>query len=312
MSLFSIKPSRETLHGAFNKDLVPILSVESGDSIRFSTLDADWVTEFKVSLENPPKLMKDLGTRFEPRQSPEDDGHALCGPVYVTGAKPGMALAVHIHRVIPGQWGWLYPWFGTPHEQKDSIPLTIWQLDSERMTGRNPRGHSVELKPFMGVMGLAPAEAGVHSTTPPRNVGGNMDCKELVAGSSLYLPIEVEGALFSLGDGHAVQGDGETGGTAIECPMELVELSLEVVEKPLLPSPYANTPAGWLVFGFDENLQVAHDKAMSAMQDFLAARFGMSRHEALGYMGVAVDMRITQTVNRVRGVHALLPHGAIR
>jgi acetamidase/formamidase len=312
MPTHTIKPSRETLHGDFNKDRAPILSVDSGDTMRFSTLDADWITNFNVSLENPPKDMAALGTRFEPRQSPEDDGHALCGPVYVNGAKPGMALAVHIHRVIPGQWGWVFPWFGTPYEQKHTIPLTIWQLDTECMVGRNPRGHSVALKPFMGVMGVAPAEAGVHSTTPPRNVGGNMDCKELVAGSTLYLPIEVEGALFSLGDGHAVQGDGETGGTAIECPMDLVELSLELIEKPLLPTPYANTPAGWLVMGFDEDLQLAHDKAMSSMQDFLAARYNMTRHEALGLMGVVVDMRITQTVNRVRGVHALLPHGAIR
>jgi acetamidase/formamidase len=312
MTIVHIHPTRETLHGHFNKALKPILSIESGDTVRFSTLDADWITDFSVSLENPPKLMKDLGKRFEPRQSPEDDGHALCGPVYVKGAKIGMALAVHIHRVIPGQWGWNYPWFGTPYEQKDTIPLAIWELDSERMVGRNSRGQTIALKPFMGVMGVAPAEEGSHRTSPPRNVGGNMDCKELVAGSTLYLPIEVEGALFSTGDGHALQGDGETGGTAIECPMDLVELNFEVVEKPLLPTPYANTPAGWLTFGFDENLQVAHDKAMSAMQDFLAARYEMTRHEALGLMGVVVDMRITQTVNGVRGVHALLPHGVIR
>src|SRR5207247_9765369 len=105
-----------------------------------------------------------------------------------------------------------------------------WTLDAETMTGRNHHGHTISLRPFMGILGMPPDEPGRHSTSPPRIWGGNLDCKELVAGSTLYLPIPVAGALFSVGDGHAAQGDGEVSGTAIECPMDRVELTFRVRE----------------------------------------------------------------------------------
>ena len=148
------------------------------------TLDASWVKEFDVSLDNPPKKRADLGEYWRPRESPRDDGHALIGPIAVRDAIPGKMLSIRINRVIPGEWGWVSPWFGTPIEQKPNVPLMLWHLDAERMVGRNSLGHTVALEPFMGVMGMPLDEYGFQSTTPPRLTGGNIDCKELVAGST--------------------------------------------------------------------------------------------------------------------------------
>jgi acetamidase/formamidase len=312
MVIHRLEPNELTLHGCFSTELLPTLSIDPGDTVRLRTLDADWVTDFDVTLENPPRTLEQLGRRYAPRIPQRDDGHALIGPIYIRGAQPGMMLAVHINRLIPGKWGWVYPWFGTPIEAKDEIPTILWKLDANRMTGRNQFGHTVALRPFMGVMGMPTNEPGILISKTPRRTGGNIDCKELVAGSTLYLPIEVEGGLFSVGDGHAVQGDGEAGGTAIECPMELVDLTFELVETAWLSSAHANTPAGWMTFGFNENLQVACDQALEAMVDLVASMYDLPRKWALGMAGATVDLRVTQIVNHVCGVHAVLPHGAIR
>lgn len=314
MTIHTITPNVATLHGCFARDLTPIMIIDPGDTVHYETLDSSWITQFDPHLDlyNPPEKRADLGKYFHPRESPRDDGHALVGPIAIRGARPGKMLSIHINRVVPGDWGWVFPWFGTPLDQISKVPLLLWQLDAETMVGRNSYGHTVALKPFMGVMGMPVDEPGVQPTAPPRFTGGNIDCKELVAGSTLYLPIDVSGGLFSIGDGHAAQGDGESGGTAIECPMSLVDVTFDLIDKPLIPSAYANTPKGWITFGFDSDLQVAHDMAQSAMQNLISERYGVDRQTALALMGVVVDMHITQTVNTVCGVHAILPHGALR
>jgi acetamidase/formamidase len=152
----------------------------------------------------------------------------------------------------------------------------------------------------------------VHSTIPPRVTGGNIDCKELGVGSTLYLPIAVEGGLFSTGDGHAVQGDGEVSITAIECPMDRVDLTFELVDDMPLTTPVANTPAGWITLGFHEDLDEALVIALEAMLTLMKRLHGLERLDALALASLTVDCRITQVVNGVRGVHAVLPHGAIR
>ncbi len=157
---------------------------------------------------------------------------------------------------------------------------------------------------------MPPAAAGRHSTVPPRPTGGNIDCKELVAGSTLYLPVEVAGGLFSLGDGHAVQGDGEAAGPALECPMERVSVRFEVLEDMPLRMPQADTPAGWLTFGFHEDLDEAMWLALEGMLDVLERR-GYNRKEALMLASLVVDLRVTQVVNITKGVHAVLPHAAL-
>jgi acetamidase/formamidase len=164
----------------------------------------------------------------------------------------------------------------------------------------------------MGILGVAPDEPGVLSTVPPRPCGGNIDCRELVAGSTLWLPIEVDGALLSTGDGHAAQGDGEVSGTAIECPMDRVDLTLTLRDDLPLATPLARTPAGWIAMGFHEDLDEAALIALEAIVDLIAREHGLGRADALALASVAVDLRVTQIVNQVKGVHALLAHDAVR
>jgi acetamidase/formamidase len=155
------------------------------------------------------------------------------------------------------------------------------------------------------VIGMPPPEPGEHSTTPPRRWGGNIDCKELVVGTTLYLPIPVDGALLMAGDGHGAQGDGEVSGTAIECPLERATLTLDLDDRELR-SPIARTSDSWLAFGFDEDLDVAAEQATETMLDLMQRELGVSRPEALALASVSVDLRVTQVVNEVKGVHAIL------
>ena len=159
---------------------------------------------------------------------------------------------------------------------------------------------------------MPPPEPGVHSTGPPRRCGGNIDCKELVAGTTLYLPISVDGALFSAGDGHARQGDGEVSGTAIECPLERAELTLTLRDDLTLETPRAETPSAWITFGFDEDLDAAALFATAAMVDLMKRELDVGHREAFALASVAVDLRVTQVVNGVKGVHAVLERDAIR
>jgi acetamidase/formamidase len=188
----------------------------------------------------------------------------------------------------------------------------IWTLDPDAMTARDQHGHTVALSPFMGVMGMPPDEPGEQSTTPPRATGGNIDCKELVPGSSLFLPVAVDGGLFSVGDGHGAQGDGEVSGTAIECPMQRVALTFRLREDLALDMPRAMTPEGWISFGFHTDLDKAMASAVDGMLDLMQEMFDLERGVAMALASVAVNLRVTQVVNQVQGVHAILPHGAIR
>jgi len=187
-----------------------------------------------------------------------------------------------------------------------------WELDADTAVGRDQAGREVGLGPFLGVIGMPPAEPGVHSTGPPRTSGGNIDCKELVAGTTLFLPIPVDGALVSAGDGHAAQGDGEVSQLAIEAPVERAQLTLSVREDLRLTTPIAWTPGAWLTFGFDEDLDEAAAVAIDAMLELMGCELGLERREALALASVVVDLRVTQMVNGVRGIHARLAHDALR
>ena len=165
------------------------------------------------------------------------------------------------------------------------------------------------LSPFLGVLGMPPPEPGIHSTTPPRPWGGNIDCKELVAGTTLYLPIPVDGAYFSAGDGHAAQGDGEVSGTAIECPAH-AQLTLDVRDDLRLEWPVARIDGAWLTFGFNEQLGRAAKIAVDGMLDLMEREFALARNDALALASVVLDLRVTQVVNDALGVHAVLRDGA--
>jgi acetamidase/formamidase len=310
MTVHTIEPDEHSLHGAFSRDFAPILTIDSGDTVRFRTLDAGWRSD-------PPPENGPVERQVEARPERRGDGHALCGPVAVRGARPGMTLEVRIGELRPGGWGWTYahnqvPWLDLEAREPEGWTRMVWTLDVEAMVATNRRGRTVALRPFMGVMGMPPDAQGTHSTGPPRACGGNIDCRELIAGSTLYLPIAVEGALFSTGDGHGTQGDGEASGTAIECPMDLAEMTLSVRDDLRLEWPRAHTAAGWLTFGFHRVLDVAAAIALSGMRDLLSEQYGVDRVDALALASLVVDLRVTQMVNGVRGVHAVLPHGALR
>lgn len=312
MAVHRLEPERATLHGHFSRDLPPVLTIDPGDTARFRTLPGGWALEPRRSTrhDESPRV-------FAPRDPVLDDGHALCGPVAIRGAEPGMTLAVRIDAIEVGTWG-TTSIGGWQSDVNDRLGVSaepgtflLWTLDPATLTGQDQHGHRLPLRPFMGVMGVAPGEPGVHSTVPPRPTGGNIDCKELVVGSTLYLPIAAPGALFSTGDGHALQGDGEVSTTAIECPMERVDLTFDLRPDLHLTTPRAHTPAGWLTFGFHADLDEAMFIALDAMLDLMGELHGLDRHTALGLASLVVDLRITQIVNGVRGVHAVLPHGVL-
>jgi acetamidase/formamidase len=186
-------------------------------------------------------------------------------------------------------------------------PLEVmpWTLDREAAVATNARGLRVPMRPFLGMLGLGPANE-AHSPWSPSRTGGNMDCRELVEGSVVELPVEVAGGWLAFGDGHAAQGDGEVAGTAIECAMDEVRLRVGLVKGVALEAPRARTPGGWVTLGFGATLDAAAEMAMRGMLDLLQQRLGLSRTEALAEASVCVHLRVTQMVNPVRGVHAVL------
>jgi acetamidase/formamidase len=272
------------LHGYFSRDLEPVLTIAPGDTVRFAVPNSSWY------LEPERKLAA--------RDPALDTGHALAGPIAVRGARAGHTLVVRIDEVRPASWGVTYT--KPPH-------LIRWRLADGLGRGA---GREVRLAPFLGVLGMPPAEPGVHSTIPPRRCGGNIDCKELVAGATLFLPISVDGALFSAGDGHAAQGDGEISGTAIECPVE-AQVTIDVRTDFPIQWPVARTAASWLTFGFDENLEEAARIAIEGMLDLMQREYGLARDDALALGSVVVDLRVTQIANKTLGVHAVLSDGAL-
>jgi len=262
--------------GFFSRDYDPVVTVEPGQPVVFSSLNAGWRWDAEVQ---------------EPE--PEGAGHALFGPIEVRGARPGGALVVHIDEVTPRPWGATFA---------PDVKL-MWSLDGD--TWVSERGARVPAAPFLGVIGMPPPEPGEHSTGPPRKWGGNIDCKLLVAGTSLYLPISVDGALLLAGDGHGAQGDGEVSGTAIECPIERAQLTFELSELELR-SPIARVDGSWVTFGFDEDLDLAAEQAMATMLDLMERELRVARAEALALASVSVDLHVTQVVNVAKGVHAIL------
>ena len=310
MALHEIPLERRTLHGHFSRRLEPVVEIDSGDTIAFATLDAGWGLE-------APHADRSARRLFEPRDPKLDDGHALIGPVAVRGAKAGQVLEVGIDAVRVGPFGWTVAggWASFLNDRlglgEGETHVLAWELDADAGIGRDRAGRELRLSPFLGVLGMPPDRPGVHPTGPPRHCGGNLDCKELVAGTTLFLPIPVDGALFSAGDCHALQGDGEVSSTAIECPLERAELTLTVRDDLELSGPLARTENAWLTFGLGKSLDAAMAEAVGAMLELMAREHGLERREALALASVVVDLRVTQVVNGVVGVHAVLPDGLL-
>jgi acetamidase/formamidase len=305
-AMSDVRPSAETTTDVFSKDRQPVVRVEPGEALTVASLDASGYLE---RLRDPADLPAQM---FEAGR-----GHCLTGPIAVTGARPGMVLAVRFSALRPGAWGWtvaaardnrLTRRLGLAEGPPSWI---VWDIDADEGVATSDVGVRVRIAPFLGVVGMPPAEPGEHSTIPPRAAGGgNIDCRELVAGSTLYLPVTVPDALLCLGDGHAAQGDGEVGGTAIECPMT-TELVLDLVSDRPVPGIHAVTPAGRITFGFSKDLDEAMGDALDAMLTWMQALYGVGKAAALALASPSVDLRITQVANDVWGVHAVLPDDAL-
>jgi acetamidase/formamidase len=312
LATYTLEPDIQTQHAYFSAEHAPILTIAPGDSVIYRTLEAGWHVEPYAGGD-----YKDVA-RFPGYDADvHGRGHAMVGPVYIRGAKPGMTLAVRINEVRPTTWGSTLAggWQSSVNQRygiTDRGVVHAWSLDAEKRIGRNHLGHTVALRPFMGVMGMPPPEPGRHITSPPRIWGGNLDCKELIAGTTLYLPIPVEGGLFSVGDGHAVQGDGEVSITAIECGMDRVDLTFDLRDDFPIATPHAWTPDAWITLGMGDTLDDAAYAALEAMFTLIGRQYNLERLDAIALASLTVDLRVTQIVNGVVGVHAMLPHGAIR
>ncbi len=309
MTRHRITPHRDTLHGTFSPEWAPVLTIDPGDTVIFTTLDAGWGLEAHHRDGSPR-------AKVEPREPIHDNGHALCGPIFIRGARPGMNLVVDIGPIRTGAWGWTVGggWTNGINERlglAEEELMLHWSLDPDANTGTDQFDDQVTLDPFFGVMGMPGAAAEPVPSWTPRVNGGNLDCKELRPGARLYLPIAVEGGLFSAGDGHALQGDGEVSSTAIECPFDEAELTLSLNDEFALATPIAWTPDAWIVFGFHERLDEATVIALDGMLDLLCREARISRHRAIALASVLVDVHVTQIVNGTRGVHAIIRHDAL-
>ena len=295
-----------TVHwGFFDAKLAPVLTVGSGERVTMS------------SVSGPPELMPPPPFVIPPalpaihaaNGKQRFFGHMCTGPVAVRGAKAGQVLQVDIEAIeFNYDWGYntIRPLAGAlPDDFKEfrNIHLT---LDRARMVGRLPWGQEIPLRPFFGVMAVAPPAAwGVIPTPPPRRNGGNMDNKELVAGTTLYLPIFTDGALFSVGDGHGAQGDGEVCITAIETGL-VGTFKLTARDDMKLEWPMAETPTHVITMAFDPDLDDCVVIALRQMLDLVCARAGLDRYQAYTLLSLAADLRITQVVNGSKGVHVML------
>lgn len=292
--------------GFFDGGLKPVLTVKSGDRVTIDCLSGNpdalpppgsGLTVLPDHLEVHQKLPKGIGN------------HIMTGPVFVEGAEAGDVLEVRIIDIeLRQDWGWnaFRPYMGTlprdfPYQQMLHLPI-----DRERKLATMPWGMKIPLRPFFGQLAVAPKkEFGRQNTKEPREWGGNLDCKELIAGSIVYLPVQNPGGLFSTGDGHAVQGDGEVDGTAIETALTgTFDL---IVRKDLKHQwPRAETPTHYITFGLDVDLDDAAAAALREMVDLLAGRLGIAKSQAYALCSFVCDLHVTQTVNGVKGVHAMV------
>lgn len=297
----------DTVHwGYFEAALAPRLTIASGERVTISTVSGGPETLPDASWGIPPALPA-IHDRFG---GPALPGHVCTGPVAVSGARKGQVLQVDIEAIgLHYDWGYTFvaPLAGALPEEVPAKRFFHSRFDRAANTALMPWGHAIPLdRPFFGVMAVAPPpEWGRVNTLPPRRNGGNLDNKELVAGTRLYLPIFVDGANFSVGDGHGAQGDGEVCITAIETGL-IGTFTLTVRDDMRLDWPMAETPSHVLTMAFDPDLDAASQIALRSMIDLVVARTGLDRGEAYALLSLVADVRVTQVVNGNKGIHVML------
>jgi acetamidase/formamidase len=315
----------ETLHTNWDRARPPRLVIDPGETVVIETLEASWgaiareVAEGAKTLGDPDVIAA-VAASATPAPSPDPNaampGHALTGPIAINGAEPGDTLVVKIEEIALGSWGWTAcgpEGNGLLQHVVSEPTLYVWDLRNPARAPFAP-GISVPLAPFCGVMGVAPGETGPLSTIPPRPAGGNLDIRALTAGATLYLPVQVEGALFSVGDVHAAQGDGEVSGTAIETSAS-VRLTFDLrkgegLTSPRYLAPGSGQPDGpWFAaVGADPDIWEASRQALRGVLDYLRTEHHLGDAEAVILASVCVNLRINQVVNnRTATVSALLP-----
>ena len=308
--------SPEHVHwGYYDPAVAPVLHVASGDRVRVETMVAGGLQRLRLAGASDAEIPDSL-TRVDERVSQRGPGaHPLTGPIYVDGAEPGDTLEVRIVSIeflhnfgvnaftpVSGMLPDDFPYAG--------VKLLRWAPGSDHIDFAP--GIVLPIAPFFGSIGVAPpALIGRISSRPPGWHGGNIDNKDLVAGSTLYLPVHVAGALLSIGDGHAGQGDGEVTGTAIETSLRgMFELRVRKGER--LKWPRAETPTTYISMGLHEDLDEAARLAVREMIDFLVAQKHLSRDDAYMLCSVAGNLHVTQAVDATKGVHMSLPNSIFK
>ena len=303
-----LKASPQTVHwGHFWAALKPVLTIDSGDTVTIETVTGPPLVWPNVPLDQlPPELpqiwreVKDIGP----------GPHILTGPISINGAQPGDVLELRILDIqlrSPWAFNYLRPPLGVLPEEFSYFKVWNLRLDLQNKTSEVLPGIVVPLRPFFGTMGVAPPPAmGKVSSAPPGLYTGNLDNKHLTAGSTLYIPVHVPGALLSVGDGHAGQGNGEVNLTAIET--HLTGTFQVIVRKgKRLHWPRAETPTHYITMGLDPDLNKAAEMAVRETLNFLTEEKGLSREDAYMLTSVAIDLEVTQLVDGVKGVHAMIP-----
>jgi acetamidase/formamidase len=296
--------SKTTHTGYYDNSLPPVLTIDSGDTVVFETMML-FDNQFMPGLtyEEQAAVRAPYGER---KVGP----HVLTGPVYINGAEPGDVLEVRIGKMIPRSYG-----INLSHPGRGALPEDFpkghkkdFYLDwTKRQTVFKP-GIVIPLRPFHGSMAVAPKEPGKVSSAPPGYYGGNLDCKELVEGTTLYLRVQVKGALFSVGDSHAAQGDGEVSITALETAFPEARLTFIVGKDMMkLERPMFETPSHWGTFGFHNDLDEAVKIALRDMIEFLVTTKKLSRFEAYSLCSIQGDLRCTQVVTRPKAIHLMMP-----
>ena len=293
--------------GHYDAATPPALRIKSGDTVEIHTLGVG--TPRALMAAGLPESQVEPALLAVVKANPTGRGHFLTGPVFVEGAEPNDVLEVQILGIRLAV-DYAYNGMGSNGTLFDQFPKggqKIIQLDSKRMVANFAPGVEVPLRPFFGSMGVAPAPAaGSISSTPPGTHAGNLDNKELIAGTKLFIPVHATGALFQVGDGHAAQGDGEVDQTGLET--SLVGEFRFVVRKDLkLEWPRAETPTHYIAMGIDPDLNKAVKLAVEEAVSFLMAERKLSRADAYMLASVAVNLHITQLVDSNKGVHAMIP-----
>ncbi|HYM59365.1 MAG TPA: acetamidase/formamidase family protein [Thermoanaerobaculia bacterium] len=296
--------------GRYDPSTPPVLRVKSGDTIEVHTLLTSSPTRLEGAGIPPDQVEQSLRDVFREVTDKGPGGHILNGPIYVEGAEPGDVLEVRILSIelaIPYAYNGFRPGAGFLPDDFPYAKMKIIPLDKAKMVAHFAPNIDVPLHPFFGSMGVAPPEAvGRVSSAPPWIHAGNLDNKELVAGTTLYIPIHARGALFEIGDGHAGQGNGEADITAMETSL-VGNIQLIDRKDMHLKWPRAETPTHYITMGLNEDLTEATKLALREMIDFLVTEKHLTRDDAYMLSSIAADLDITELVDGNKGVHAMIP-----